>query len=87
MLLRWSWTLKKYFNINNLNCFPHSNVAVDGQHLYLHSLNVRCLIREYGSFAQCPETITAKVVEVEHMSMNEVTIKCACQLLLYLWRV
>ncbi|XP_071789412.1 E3 ubiquitin-protein ligase RNF10-like isoform X1 [Asterias amurensis] len=45
--------------------------AVDGQHLYLQSLNVSCLIREYGSFAQCPETITAKVVEIEHMSMNE----------------
>ena len=47
--------------------------AVDGQHLYLQSLNVSCLIREYGSFAQCPETITAKVVEIEHMSMNEVS--------------
>ncbi|XP_038057986.1 RING finger protein 10-like [Patiria miniata] len=45
--------------------------AEDGQHLYLHSLNVRCLIREHGSFAQCPERITAKIVEVEHMSMNE----------------
>ncbi len=45
--------------------------ADDGQHLYLQSLNVSCLIREYGSFAQCPETITAKVVEIEHISMNE----------------
>ncbi|XP_022102133.1 RING finger protein 10-like [Acanthaster planci] len=45
--------------------------AEDGQHLYLHSLNVRCLIREHGSFAECPETITAKIVEVIHMSMNE----------------
>ncbi|XP_077995333.1 E3 ubiquitin-protein ligase RNF10-like isoform X1 [Glandiceps talaboti] len=45
--------------------------AEDGQHLYLHSINVRCLIKEYGSLEHCPETITADILEVEDNSMTE----------------
>lgn len=43
----------------------------DGQPIFIHPLNVRCLVQQYGSLDQCPLTITAKVVEMEHMSMTE----------------
>ncbi|XP_070572655.1 E3 ubiquitin-protein ligase RNF10-like [Ptychodera flava] len=45
--------------------------AEDGQHLYLHPINVRCLVKEYGSLEKCPETITANIIEIEGYSMTE----------------
>ena len=47
--------------------------AVDGQHIYLHSLNARCLVREYGSLENSPAEITAKIVELDGITMNEVS--------------
>ncbi|XP_075687463.1 E3 ubiquitin-protein ligase RNF10 [Rhinoderma darwinii] len=45
--------------------------AVDGQHVYLHPVNVRCLVHEYGSLERCPETITAAVVEIDGFTVTE----------------
>ncbi|XP_075071139.1 E3 ubiquitin-protein ligase RNF10 isoform X2 [Mixophyes fleayi] len=45
--------------------------AVDGQHVYLHPVNVRCLVHEYGSLERCPETITASVVEIDGFTVSE----------------
>ncbi|CAJ0965742.1 unnamed protein product [Ranitomeya imitator] len=45
--------------------------AVDGQHVYLHPVNVRCLIHEYGSLERCPDTITANVVEIDGFTVTE----------------
>ncbi|XP_063769185.1 E3 ubiquitin-protein ligase RNF10 isoform X2 [Pseudophryne corroboree] len=45
--------------------------AVDGQHVYLHPVNVRCLVHEYGSLERCPETITATVVEIDGFTVSE----------------
>ncbi|XP_040272434.1 RING finger protein 10 [Bufo bufo] len=45
--------------------------AVDGQHVYLHPVNVRCLVHEYGSLERCPETITATVVEIDGFTVTE----------------
>ncbi|XP_077164923.1 E3 ubiquitin-protein ligase RNF10 [Paroedura picta] len=45
--------------------------AEDGQCLYLHPVNVRCLVQEYGSLEKSPETITATVVEISGHSMTE----------------
>ncbi|KAL3856865.1 hypothetical protein ACJMK2_011576 [Sinanodonta woodiana] len=45
--------------------------AADGQHLYLHSLNARCLVHEYGSLENCPQTITAIIVEKETVFITE----------------
>uniref|UniRef100_A0A673CF92 E3 ubiquitin-protein ligase RNF10 n=1 Tax=Sphaeramia orbicularis TaxID=375764 RepID=A0A673CF92_9TELE len=45
--------------------------AADCQHMFLHSLNVRCLTREYGSFETCPDTITATVVEIVGHTVTE----------------
>ncbi|XP_041910485.1 RING finger protein 10-like [Arvicola amphibius] len=43
----------------------------DGQHMFLHPVNVRCLVREYGSLEQSPEKISATVVEIAGYSMSE----------------
>lgn len=48
--------------------------AEDGQHMFLHPINVRCLVREYGSLEQSPEKISATVVEIAGYSMSEVRI-------------
>lgn len=45
--------------------------ASDGQHIYLHALNARCLVREYGSLSNCPDTITASIVQMENIFMSE----------------
>lgn len=42
--------------------------------MYLHPVNVRCLVREYGSLEKSPEKITAAVVEIAGYSMTEVII-------------
>jgi len=45
--------------------------ACDGQHVYMHAVNVHMLVREYGSLDKCPEDVTAVIVEKEGISMNE----------------
>lgn len=45
--------------------------AEDGQYMFLHPVNVRCLVREYGSLEQSPEKISATVVEIVGYSMSE----------------
>uniref|UniRef100_A0A8C2W5T9 E3 ubiquitin-protein ligase RNF10 n=1 Tax=Chinchilla lanigera TaxID=34839 RepID=A0A8C2W5T9_CHILA len=45
--------------------------AEDGQHMFLHPINVRCLVREYGSLERSPEKISATVVEIAGYSMSE----------------
>ncbi|KAM8814570.1 E3 ubiquitin-protein ligase RNF10 isoform 1-T1 [Rhynchonycteris naso] len=45
--------------------------AEDGQYMFLHPVNVRCLVREYGSLEQSPEKISAMVVEIAGYSMSE----------------
>nr|KAF6338201.1 hypothetical protein mPipKuh1_007927 [Pipistrellus kuhlii] len=39
--------------------------------MFLHPVNVRCLVREYGSLEQSPEKISAMVVEIAGYSMSE----------------
>ncbi|XP_054160664.1 RING finger protein 10-like [Oppia nitens] len=43
----------------------------DGQHIYLHSLNVRILKHEFGSLENCPHNISAKIVETEWETMTD----------------
>lgn len=40
--------------------------------MFLHPVNVRCLVREYGSLEHSPEKISATVVEIAGYSMSEV---------------
>ena len=59
-------------------------LAADGQHVFLHSVNARCLAREYGSLENSPHTITATIVAMESFSMTEVHVitsawySCVC---------
>ncbi|KAI1900722.1 hypothetical protein AGOR_G00052820 [Albula goreensis] len=45
--------------------------AEDGQQMFLHPVNVRCLLREYGSLEASPTSITATVVELEGQTVTE----------------
>ncbi|XP_019617177.1 PREDICTED: RING finger protein 10-like isoform X1 [Branchiostoma belcheri] len=45
--------------------------ADDGQHLYLYSLNIKCLVKEYGSLENCPEIISGKIVEIDQEFTTE----------------
>lgn len=49
--------------------------ASDGQNIFLHALNVRMLVKEYGSLENSPTTITAKIVDFEGASMDEASRK------------
>lgn len=51
--------------------FIMSLVASDGQHLYLHPVNAKCLVKQYGSLENGPEEIEARLVQMEQMSMTE----------------
>lgn len=46
-------------------------VASDGQHIYLHPVNVEMLVHTYGSLEYSPRTLTGKIVEKEGGSMTE----------------
>jgi hypothetical protein len=43
----------------------------DGQHIYLHSLNVRMLKQEFGTLDKSPIKIKAKIIEMEWESMSD----------------
>ncbi|KAG5840705.1 hypothetical protein ANANG_G00191530 [Anguilla anguilla] len=45
--------------------------AEDGQQMFLHPVNVRCLLREYGSLEASPASITATVVELDGHTVTE----------------
>ncbi|CAJ1068143.1 RING finger protein 10 [Xyrichtys novacula] len=45
--------------------------ADDCQQMFLHPVNVRCLLREYGSLEASPDSITAKVVEIVGHTVTE----------------
>ena len=47
--------------------------ADDCQQMFLHPVNVRCLLREYGSLEASPDTITATVVEIVGHTVTEVS--------------
>lgn len=41
--------------------------------MFLHPVNVRCLLREYGSLEASPDSITATVVEIVGHTVTEVS--------------
>ncbi|XP_039265012.2 E3 ubiquitin-protein ligase RNF10-like [Styela clava] len=43
----------------------------NGEHIYLNGINVKCLLKEYGSFQKCPSKITGELVNVERFVMTE----------------
>lgn len=53
------------------NCTYFLFSASDGEHIYLHALNVRMLERTYGSLEYCPQSLTGRILEKENGSMTE----------------
>lgn len=41
--------------------------------MFLHPVNIRCLLREYGSLEASPDSITAAVVEIVGHTVTEVS--------------
>ncbi|ESO97849.1 hypothetical protein LOTGIDRAFT_228391 [Lottia gigantea] len=56
-----------YVSKNGYHCFQ----AEDGQQIYIHNLNSRCLTHEYGSLEQSPASITARIIDIRTMNMSE----------------
>ncbi|CAL5325494.1 unnamed protein product [Camellia sinensis] len=45
--------------------------AVDGQHLILHPLNMKCLLHHYGSYDMLPHRISGKILQLETVTQSE----------------
>lgn len=45
--------------------------AQDGQHIYLHAINVRMLEHTYGTLKDAPKVLTGRIIEKEGGSMTE----------------
>ncbi|EDO47488.1 predicted protein [Nematostella vectensis] len=57
--------------ISPQDSFYYFYQADDGQNIFLHPINARCLIKEYGSLENSPEYLEAKIKELEPMSQTE----------------
>lgn len=56
-------------NLNNDYTFFYQ--SIDGQRIYINSLNTRCLINEYNTLYQSPLNIKAKIVAIDSHFMDE----------------
>ncbi|KAI3856684.1 hypothetical protein MKX03_026809 [Papaver bracteatum] len=45
--------------------------AIDGQHLILHPLNMKCLLHYYGSYDALPSTIGGEILELESITQSD----------------
>ncbi|XP_015116656.1 RING finger protein 10 [Diachasma alloeum] len=55
----------------NLPKFFYFYQAEDGQHVYLHAMNVKMLEVQYGDLEHSPRTLTGKILEKESGSFTE----------------
>lgn len=65
---------KKFFNKNRLQKVQSEAYfyqSADGQHIYLHAINVTCLKAQYGDMSKCPDELNAKIVHLERIFMDE----------------
>lgn len=61
------------FKMLVLTVFVLCPPADDCQQMFLHPVNIRCLLREYGSLEASPDYITAAVVEIVGHTVTEVS--------------
>ncbi|KAL0424181.1 UNVERIFIED_CONTAM: RING finger protein 10 [Sesamum radiatum] len=47
--------------------------AVDGQHIILHPLCMKCLLHHYGCYERLPNRITGKILQLETVTQSEAT--------------
>lgn len=57
--------------------------AASGQHIYLHPLDIKILLSEYGSYARFPRTLRLKIQGADEGSMNE-ELRRRCKYLTHL---
>ncbi|CAG8665050.1 7777_t:CDS:2, partial [Acaulospora colombiana] len=57
-------------NVSN-DGFYHFYQSEDGQHIYLHPLDIRVLKQEFGSYERFPNEITVKIIGVEETTITE----------------
>lgn len=50
--------------------------ARDGQNIFMHPLSFRCLHKQVGSFDKLPQTVEAKIVQLEEVSQSD-KMRCA----------
>ena len=60
--------------MNFLRVCNVSSSAVDGQNIFIHSLNARCIIEEYGSLNQGPQELTGQIIDFECFTMTKVRL-------------
>ncbi|GAB2284090.1 hypothetical protein Dimus_018563 [Dionaea muscipula] len=46
--------------------------AVDGQHIILHPLNMKCLLYYYGSYDMLPPRVSGRILQLETVTQSEV---------------
>uniref|UniRef100_A0A7C8Z3L0 RING-type domain-containing protein n=1 Tax=Opuntia streptacantha TaxID=393608 RepID=A0A7C8Z3L0_OPUST len=49
----------------------HFYQAVDGQHIILHPLNMKCLLHHYGSYDLLPARLSGKILQLESVTQSE----------------
>lgn len=49
--------------------------ASDGQWLFLHPVNIKCLMQTFGAYTNCPESLHGNVVDVEDCVQGDMTRK------------
>ncbi|XP_042913017.1 E3 ubiquitin-protein ligase RNF10 isoform X2 [Parasteatoda tepidariorum] len=64
---------KHLISTSSTESYEELHETEDGQHICIHNINVKMLLKEYGSLEFAPETITTKLVEVERVAMTEVS--------------
>lgn len=49
----------------------HFYQAVDGQHIILHPLNMKCLLHHYGSYDLLPARLSGKILQFESVTQSD----------------
>ncbi|MQM14200.1 hypothetical protein Taro_047129 [Colocasia esculenta] len=49
--------------------------AIDGQHLILHPLNMKCLLHHYKSYDSLPDSIGGQIIQLETVTQSEAARK------------
>jgi hypothetical protein len=50
-----------------------SLAAKDGQMVFLHPFNVKCLLHEFGASYRFPDSLSGQIIDTEEMAMTEVS--------------
>nr|XP_040245379.1 RING finger protein 10 isoform X2 [Aegilops tauschii subsp. strangulata] len=63
------------FRISGEEDDPYAQEVIDGQHLILHPLNMKCLLNHFGNSDMLPPRVTGKILELETITQSEASRK------------